>query len=62
MGNIQDTGDNNMPSGIAFAYTYYTFKNIWQFTKRNAGNGYNIMKNSIKDIYTKCQKVTSDSE
>ena len=36
MGNIQDTGDNNMPSGIAFAYTYNTFKDIWQFTKKKS--------------------------
>ena len=61
MGNIQDTGDNNMPSGIAFAYTYITLRNIWQYTKRKTGNGYNIMKNSIKDIYTKSHIVTSDS-
>ncbi len=60
MGNIQDTGDNNMPSGIAFAYTYNTFKNIWQFTKKKAGNGYDIMKNSITDIYAKCHKKTPD--
>jgi len=60
MGNIQDTGDNNMPSGIAFAYTYNTFKNIWQFTKKKAEDGYDIMKNSIKIIYTKCNKVSPE--
>ena len=60
MGNIQDTGDNNMPSGIAFAYTYHTLKNIWQFTKEKAGNGYHVMRNSIRGIYTKCQKVNKE--
>ena len=60
MGNIQDTGDNNMPSGIAFAYTYNTLKNIWQYTKEKAGNGYHVMRNSIRGIYTKCQKVNKE--
>ena len=39
---------------------YNTLKNIWQYTKEKAGNGYHVMRNSIRGIYTKCQKVNKE--